>query len=163
MSQASAVEVKVEVPDSSDARWCIEQYFQELAARFQTGFDPLKSNPAADEDLIPPKGFFVVARLNGRPIGCGALKRKDPATGEIKRMWTAASARRRGVATQVLHTLENIARESGLATLHLETNQTLAEAMELYRKEGYLEVEAFNEEPYAHHWFEKCLLSGCRG
>lgn len=163
MSQTTAVEVKVDVPDSADARWCTEQYFLELAERFDTGFDPVKSNPASDEDLIPPTGCFVVARLDGHPVGCGALKRKDSTTGEIKRMWTAPSVRRRGVARKILHTLETIARESGLTTLRLETNRTLKEAQALYRKEGYLEVDAFNDETYAHHWFEKYLLSDCGG
>jgi ribosomal protein S18 acetylase RimI-like enzyme len=159
LSQTTTVEVKVDVPDSADARWCIEQYYLELAERFDTGFDPIKSNPAPDEDLVPPRGYFVVARLDGHPVGCGVLKRKNPTTGEIKRMWTASYARRRGVARKVLHTLETIAREAGLTVLHLETNRTLAEAQALYRKEGYIEVDAFNEEPYAHHWFEKHLQS----
>ena len=157
LSQTITVEVKVDVPDSADARWCIEQYYLELAERFDTGFDPTKSNPAPDEDLVPPRGYFVVARLDGHPVGCGVLKRKNPTTGEIKRMWTASSARRRGVARKVLHTLETLAREAGLTVLHLETNRTLAEAQALYRKEGYIEVDAFNDEPYAHHWFEKHL------
>ena len=39
--------------------------------------------------------------------------------------------------------------------LRLETNRTLAEAISLYRSEGYREVPAFNDEAYAHHWFEK--------
>lgn len=153
----------MELPNSADGRWCIERYFLELAQRFDTGFDPIKSNPASDEDLIPPRGFFVVARLDGRAVGCGALKRKNPTTGEIKRMWTLSSARRCGVARKILHTLEAIARESGLTILHLETNRTLTEAQALYRNEGYLEVDAFNDEPYADHWFEKYLLSGCGG
>lgn len=153
--------MNVEVPDSADGRWCMERYFLELAERFDTGFDPIRSNPAPDEDLISPRGFFVVARLDGHPIGCGALKRKDPTTGEIKRMWTASRARRCGVARKILHALETIARESGITTLHLETNRTLTEAQALYRKEGYLEVAAFNNEPYAHHWFEKYLPSDC--
>jgi len=100
-----------------------------------------------------------VARLDGHPVGCGVLKRKNPTTGEIKRMWTASSARRRGVARKILHTLETLAREAGFTVLHLETNRTLAEAQALYRKEGYIEVDAFNGEPYAHHWFEKHLQS----
>ena len=71
LSQTTAVEVQVDVPDSADARWCVEQYYLELAQRFDTGFDPAKSNPAPDEDLVPPRGYFVVARLDGRPVGCG--------------------------------------------------------------------------------------------
>jgi GNAT superfamily N-acetyltransferase len=159
LTQTTAIEVNVESPDSEDGRWCVEQYFLELAERFDRGFDPIKSNPASDEDLISPRGFFVVARLDGQPVGCGALKRKDATTGEIKRMWTSASARRRGVARKILHKLEAIAREAGFTILQLETNRTLAEAQAFYRKEGYLEVDAFNDEPYAHHWFEKYLPS----
>lgn len=153
----AVVEVRLEAPDSTDGRWCLDQYFRELAERFEAGFDPARSNPARDEEITPPKGFFVVARLDGRPVGCGALKRKNRTTGEVKRMWTDSSVRGRGVARRVLQTLEDIARDAGLATLHLETNRTLKEAQSLYRKSGFREVEAFNDEPYAHHWFEKSL------
>ena len=156
-TQRALVEVSVVAPGIGDARYCLEQYFRELAARFESGFDPAKSNPARDDDMIPPAGYFVLARLDGHPVGCGVLKRKDRTTGEIKRMWTAPAARRRGVARKVLRRLESLARESGLGTLHLETNRTLTEAQSLYRKEGYREVDAFNDEPYAHHWFEKNL------
>jgi GNAT superfamily N-acetyltransferase len=155
--RAAAVEVSSEAPNSVDARWCLDEYVRELAARFETGFDTAKSNPARDEEMIPPAGLFVVARLDGYPIGCGALKRKNRTTGEIKRMWTASSARGCGVARKVLQALEAAAREFGLTTLHLETNRTLTEAQALYRKAGYREVDAFNDEPYAHHWFEKNL------
>jgi hypothetical protein len=41
--------------------------------------------------------------------------------------------------------------------VRLETNKTLSEAIRLYRSAGYDEVAAFNDEPYAHHWFEKRL------
>jgi ribosomal protein S18 acetylase RimI-like enzyme len=57
----------------------------------------------------------------------------------------------------VLQALETIARKAGLTTLRLETNRTLKEAQALYRREGYQEVAPFNDEPYAHHWFEKKL------
>jgi DNA-binding MarR family transcriptional regulator/GNAT superfamily N-acetyltransferase len=154
---ANEVEVRVEAPDSEDALWCLNEYFQELSTRFETGFDPGKSNPARTEEMIPPAGFFVVARLAGLPVGCGALKRQTATAGEIKRMWTAPSARGQGVARGVLRALESIARESGLTMLRLETNRTLTEAQALYRREGYDEVAPFNEEPYAHHWFQKQL------
>jgi len=155
--RAAAIEVRWEAPDSADARWCLEQYFRELAERFETGFDPTRSNPARDEEMKPPAGYFVVARLDDCAVGCGALKRGNKGTGEIKRMWTAPSARGQGVARRVLQTLETIARKAGLTTLRLETNRTLKEAQALYRREGYQEVAPFNDEPYAHHWFEKKL------
>jgi len=77
--------------------------------------------------------------------------------GEIKRVWTAPSARGIGVARQVLSTLETAARQMGLRTLRLDTNRALTEAHALYRKEGFREIARFNDNPYADHWFEKRL------
>jgi DNA-binding MarR family transcriptional regulator/GNAT superfamily N-acetyltransferase len=155
--RAAAIEVRIEAPTGADARWCLDQYFRELAARFEAGFDPAKSNPASDADMMPPAGVFVVARLDGAAVGCGALRRIDRTTGEVKRMWTAPAARGCGVAREVLLTLEATARSWRLTTLRLETNRTLVEAQALYRAQGYREVAAFNDEPYAHHWFAKSL------
>ena len=100
----------MEPPDNADARWCLDEYFRDLAQRFDTGFDPARSNPAADEDLTPPAGYFLVARMDGVVAGCGALKRLDAGIAEIKRMWTAPGMRGRGVARRVLQALETIAR-----------------------------------------------------
>lgn len=155
--RSAAVAVRIEPPASADARWCLDRYFAELAARFETGFDPGRSNPASETDMTPPNGVFVVARLDGAAVGCGALHRIDRTTGEIKRMWTAPAARGLGVARKVLQALEATARGWRLKTLRLETNRTLIEAQALYRGQGYREVAAFNDEPYAHHWFAKTL------
>lgn len=154
---AGAVDVRVEPPDSPDARACLKAYFNELAARFETGFDARIAKAATPEQLTPPAGYFVVARLHGRLAGCGALKLVGEETAEIKRMWTAEFARGRGVARTVLEALEAKAREIGIETLRLETNKALTEAQALYRTAGYREVAPFNDEPYAHHWFEKRL------
>jgi GNAT superfamily N-acetyltransferase len=155
--RAGDVEVRREAPQSAAARWCLEQFFAELAERFDVGFDPARSNSARDEEMTPPAGFFFIAWLDGSPARCGALKVADGSTGEIKRMWTAPSARGLGIARKVLRTLEAKAREVGLTTVRLETNRVLTEAQPLYRQEGYQEVAPFNTEPYAHHWFEKRL------
>ena len=53
---------------------------------------------------------------------------------------------------------EKHARQSKARVIRLETNRTLREAIALYRQSGYVEVDAFNAEPYAHHWFEKQLI-----
>jgi len=158
LMRASAVQIKAEAPDSADARLCLEEYFRELADRFKTGFDPAKSISANADELTPPAGVLVIARLGGQPIGCGALKMKDRNIGELKRMWVRTDARGLGVGRRILETLETLAREFGLGTLRLETNRTLKEAQALYRKCGYVEVEPFNDEPYAHHWFEKAPI-----
>ena len=59
-------------PSSPPARWCVEQYFAELARRFEEGFDPAKSIPADDDELCPPKGAFLLASTDGEPVACGA-------------------------------------------------------------------------------------------
>jgi DNA-binding MarR family transcriptional regulator/GNAT superfamily N-acetyltransferase len=155
--KAAAVEIAFEAPTGADARWCLGEYFRELAARFEAGFNPGRGNSAPDDDLTPPTGFFVVARLDGGPVGCGGLKRIDETIGEIKRIWTAPSARGLGIARRMLRKLEGAARDSGLETLRLDTNKALTEAHALYRREGYREIARYNDNPYAHHWFEKRL------
>ena len=157
--QASAVRFDIEDPRSADARWCLEQYFSELDARFEAGFDPALSISADARELTPPAGVFIVARVRDHPVGCGALKFHPGAPAELKRMWVARDARGIGLGRRLLHELERLAREAGVEVLRLETNRALSEAIALYRSEGFREVAAFNEEPFAHHWFEKRLSS----
>jgi DNA-binding MarR family transcriptional regulator/GNAT superfamily N-acetyltransferase len=154
---AGLVEVDVEDPASTVARLCIGSYFAELDTRFDAGFDPSLSISADVEELTEPAGLLLVARLRGEPIGCGALKLHGGEPAEIKRMWVAATARGLGVGRRILGELERCARERGVGLVRLETNRSLREATSLYRSAGYVEVEAFNDEPYAHHWFEKRL------
>jgi DNA-binding MarR family transcriptional regulator/GNAT superfamily N-acetyltransferase len=154
---AGLVTVDAEHPASAAARFCIESYFAELDTRFDAGFDPEQSIPADVDELTEPAGLLLVGRLRGQPIGCGALKLHGREPAEIKRMWVAPSARGLGVGRRILGELEERARRRGVGLLRLETNKTLMEAAALYRSAGYVEVEAFNDEPYAHHWFEKRL------
>jgi DNA-binding MarR family transcriptional regulator/GNAT superfamily N-acetyltransferase len=154
---AASVAVAVEPPTSADARWCLESYFRELAERFEAGYDPANDVSAPAEAFDPPAGVFLVARLKGNPVGCGALKRIDAATGEIKRVWTAPGARGLGVARRILRRLEAEAVAMGFALLRLDTNKALTEAHAFYLKEGYRDVPRFNDNRYAHRWFERRL------
>jgi len=153
---ASAVRLRVENPRGRGAQYCLQRYFAELAGRFETGFDPARGIPTPATDFTPPQGFFVVATLNGEPVGCGALRCR-PDYGEIKRMWVAPASRGLGIGKRILQRLEALARKRRLSLLRLETNKALTEAQALYRSSGYREVRPFNDEPYAHHWFEKAL------
>jgi DNA-binding MarR family transcriptional regulator/N-acetylglutamate synthase-like GNAT family acetyltransferase len=155
--QASMVLVAVEHPSTADARWCFEQYFAELDSRFDGGFDPAMSLPADARELTAPAGVLLIARLRGQPVGCGALKFHGKAPAELKRMWIAPAARGVGLGARLLRELEDRARAARVRVIRLETNRALREAIALYRRSGYAEVERFNDEPYAHHWFEKRL------
>lgn len=154
---ASLVEIAPCDPASRDARWCLAQYFAELAVRFDGGFDEGVTRAAQPADLRPPNGVMVLARLRGQTVGCGALKLKKGQPAEIKRMWVAHGARGLGVGRRLLQDLEARARAAGARVVRLDTNRNLKEAIELYRRTGYKEVPAFNEEPYAHFWFAKRL------
>jgi ribosomal protein S18 acetylase RimI-like enzyme len=72
-------------------------------------------------------------------------------------MWVAGPARGLGLGRRLLAELEQRAAEHGVRVVRLETNKSLTEAIGLYRSAGYREVAAFNDEQYAHHWFEKRL------
>ncbi|MGZ4457938.1 MAG: bifunctional helix-turn-helix transcriptional regulator/GNAT family N-acetyltransferase [Nocardioidaceae bacterium] len=154
---ASMVRVDVRDPRHPDARFCVRAYFDELAQRFDAGFDPERSISADDAELTPPAGLLLVAGLHGEPVGCGALKLHPDAPTEIKRMWVSGTVRGLGLGRRLLTELEQHAAARGARVLRLETNRALEEAIGLYRSAGYREVAAFNDEPYAHHWFEKTL------
>jgi DNA-binding MarR family transcriptional regulator/GNAT superfamily N-acetyltransferase len=155
---ASQVCVAVTDPRRPDARHCLRAYFAELAQRFDSGFDPALSIPAGDEELTPPAGLLLVATLHGEPVGCGALKlHPGDAFAEVKRMWISPAVRGLGLGRRLLAELETHAAAHGARTLRLETNRSLTEAISLYRTAGFREVDAFNDETYAHHWFEKPL------
>ena len=154
---AASITVNEEAPNTSEARQCLAHYFDELAARFENGFDQAKGNATTEDEFVPPRGSFVIARLDGSPVGCAALRMVDATTAEIKRMWVAPSARGLGVARRILHKLEAMAPDFGAKAVCLDTNRALKEAQSLYRREGYEEIGRFNDNPYADHWFEKRL------
>ena len=150
-------------PDGADAGSCVRAYFAELDRRSESGFDAAAGISAEPREVTPPAGLFLVAYLRGEPVGCGAVKHHPGDPSEIKRMWVAESARGLGIARRLLAELESDAVGSGANAARLETNKALVEAIALYRSAGYVEVPAFNDEPFAHHWFEKQLRVAVRG
>jgi len=155
----SMVSIAPENPSSADARWCLAHYFAELGERFEERFDPGRTLPAESKDLIPPSGAFVLARFDGQPAGCGALKTLSPEIGEIMRMWVDRAHRGLGIGTRILDALEEQAVALGHRRVRLYTNRSLDEAKAMYCGNGYREVARYNDDPYADHWFEKRLAS----
>ena len=152
---AGLVEVDTADPGSADAQACLAAYYAELARRFPGGFEPGRSLHPDTHEFQEPSGGFVLARLHGRAIGCGAVLFHDGAPAYIKRMWVDDAVRGMGVGRRILAALEQAARDHGAASVTLETNASLTEAIAMYRASGYEEVEPFNDEVYADHWFEK--------
>lgn len=155
---ASVVEMATVDPGDPEARGCVRAYYAELATRFDTGFDPDRTLPTTDPEFTPPAGFFLLARLHGEPVGCAGVKLhcdQSPGWAEVKRLWVSPTVRGTGLGRRLLAELEHRAAVEGAQLLRLDTNRNLVEAIALYRAAGFTEVEPFNSEPYAHHWFEK--------
>jgi ribosomal protein S18 acetylase RimI-like enzyme len=140
------VELRPVDPEHPDARQCLRSYFAELGRRSDMPLDP--DRVVVDE--------MLVAYLRAEPVGCGALKHYEEAT-DIKRMWVAEAARGLGLGRRLLEELEARSAHAGARAVRLETNRALVEAIALYRSAGYREVPAFNDEPFAHHWFAKAI------
>jgi GNAT superfamily N-acetyltransferase len=151
--------ISPEAADSPHATALLDRYYCELAGRFPGGpdrFEPARI-AAATTEFAPPNGVFLVARLDGKPMGCGALRALDAERAEIKRMWVDPATRRLGIGRSLLSALELAAAELGCHTVRLDTAAFLIEALPLYRSAGYRDIPAYNDNPYAAHWLEKRL------
>lgn len=140
-----------------DAKYCLGEYYAELARRFANGFDVSLSRDPEAVDMIRPRGAFLVAMSDGLPIGCVGLKGGGGEIAEIKRLWVAPSARGLGLARRLMKAAEDIARELSIKILRLDTNSALPEAQQLYHSSGWNEIERFNDDPYPDTFFEKHL------
>lgn len=132
-------------------------YFAELAALFPGGFDP---GPLTEDTLAPmrpPLGQFLMAFDGTTPTGCVGLRQEDAKTGEVKRLWVAPTARQSGLARALMAQIEDHARQMGLTRLVLDTSRHLPKAVAFYHRQGWAEIARYNDNPYAHHFFERGL------
>jgi GNAT superfamily N-acetyltransferase len=152
---SGTIAISMEPVDDADGAKLVGALLDELYARY--GEEDADAPDAAD--LAPPDGAFLVARVDGRPVGCGALKRLDDGLGELKRMYVVPDARRSGVAAELLRVLEARAAALGYRRLRLETGVRQPEAIALYERFGYTRIA--NYPPYEHAptsvCFEKVL------
>jgi len=144
-------------PRCEEARYCLREYYAELARRFEKGFDVSLSRDPDARDMVRPRGAFLIAMSDGVPIGCVGLKGTDYGYAEVKRLWTAPCARGLGLARRLMDATESAARELSITVLRLDTNKALPEAIRLYRTSGWREIDRFNDDPYPDFFFEKTL------
>jgi putative acetyltransferase len=91
------------------------------------------------------EGAFVIAYLDDVPVGCGAVRRLDESTAELKRMYVDSSIRGRGIGRALVEALENEARRLGVKKVLLETGTRLTAAIKLYEASGYTRIPLFGE------------------
>jgi len=126
---------------SADAEQLIKELSVELAALYEFSDGSAGFSPA---DVEVPRAAFVIARLDGHPVGCGALRPLDDTTVEVKRMYTRADYRRKGVAQAVLAEIERLAIEFGYGSIKLQTGPKQPEAAALYERVGYYRIPIFS-------------------
>jgi DNA-binding MarR family transcriptional regulator/GNAT superfamily N-acetyltransferase len=151
------IEIVEKDPRSEDARYCLGEYYAELARRFEGGFEVSRSRDPDAAQMLRPRGAFLVAMSDGFPIGCVGLKGTGGDIAEIKRLWVAPSARGLGLSRRLMQEAEDAARGLSIKVLRLDTNRALTEAQALYRSSGWTEIPRFNDDPYPDYFFEKRL------
>lgn len=146
--------------DSPVAQELLGEYFRsrELGFAHGAGYTIVPPDPAA---FTPPRGLFLVLfGDDDQPLGCGGVRMIAPDRGEIKHLWMRDAARGRGWGRTLLTELEAHAVGFGARVIVLDTNATLEAAQSLYRTSGYLEIDPYNDNPNATHWFGKPMTSG---
>ena len=146
---------------SAEALALLDAYFAERAAGFPAAQGAYRPTYPTVEQFTPPAGVFLVVEDDGGVIGCGGVRRiqRRPETNEVrfevKHLWLAPAARGRGAGRLLLEELERRAVEFGAQELVLDTNASLEAAGGLYRSSGYDDIEPYNANPNATHWYGK--------
>ena len=125
------------------ARALIESLNRELADRYpEEGACHFRLDP---DEVADGRGVFLIAMLGRKPVGCGAVRRIEEGTGELKRMYVCPAERGRSRGRALLLALEAEARALGLSRLVLETGERQEEALALYGRAGFSPIPPFGE------------------
>ena len=141
--------------ESIDSSGALSVYYgavDELRRRYGGGDD--ESVDLRIAELRPQNGLFLVARLNGNPVGGVGVRRiGEPSDqlGEIKRLWVRDDLRRHGVARALMDEIERRSRALGYGRLYLETGYAQPEALSFYATIDWTPVEEFPPGVFAHH------------
>lgn len=156
--RAATVELRAVDPAAAPSLAAMDAYFAELDRRFPGGFDP---GSAGVEDMAAAQGgAFVLATSDGEPVACGGIRALGAGVGEIKRMWVHPGWRGAGLGSRLLRHLEQTAAGLGHDVVRLDTHRSLGEAVAMYERSGYRDIERYNDNPYAQAFFEKRLTTG---
>ena len=135
------VRIAEEDPGTPEARALLD-----AGAAYAASLYPAESNHLLDVDALRrPNVAFLMSRIDGRAVGCGAVVDHHAEYGEVKRLYVAPEARGKGVGARLLEMLEATARGRGLGLIRLETGTRQPEALALYRRMGYRDIPPFGE------------------
>lgn len=154
MDKTNSIEVSTADPFGAEAQGLMAQLDEELLKRYpQSSIHGMTPSQARVQG-----GTFLIARLAGEAVGCGALRPLSHDIVEVKRMFVKAEARRRGIAKRILHELEAAAQDFGFLKIQLETGTRQPESTALYESLGYQRIACYGE--YADDPFSLCYEKG---
>jgi GNAT superfamily N-acetyltransferase len=143
-------------PEQPPASELLTEMRVELNDVYET-FSRLDNPPLAPAELRSPGGAYLVGFEGHDPVAGGGLRRLSDGVAEIKRMYVRPDARSRGVARALLVALEEEAGSLGYTAIRLDTGPKQEHGLALYRSAGYVDVEPYNDNPFACFWGEKLL------
>ncbi len=126
--------VSAESPHEEECLDLLAQLRTELGEKYP---DELRGTPLIPEELAAAGAAFLVARRNGKPVGCGAIRPFEPGVAEIKRMFVINEARGLGIGRAIPENLETLAKNFGYRSVRLKTGLKQPEAISLYQSAGY--------------------------
>ena len=139
----TAIDIRRSTPTSPEAARLIANLNAELTATFpEPGATHFSLNPA---QTAGGDGAFLIAYLDDVAVGCGAVRRLDETTAELKRMYVDPSVRGQGIGRALVDALEREARRLGATRVVLETGTRLPRAIKLYESKGYARIPLFGE------------------
>jgi len=156
---ATIVSVAPTDPKSPAAARLLAELSAELGARYEDD----GAGAFVPADAAVPRSAFVIAQIEDRPVGCGALVPHDPAQpliAEIKRMYVKTEERGKHVSTDILRKLEELAGSFGYTAVRLETGLLQPEAIHLYIKSGYTRIARYGQ--YAKNPMSACFQKKLR-
>jgi len=146
--RAKEVELRRETLSGAAAMELVPLLNAEMLKLYPEVGTPAHFRLDADE-VADGRGAFLVAYSSKESLACGAIRRLDNHTAEIKRMYVKPPARRLGLARRILGALEEEARSLKVSKIVLETGSRQPEAVALYSSAGFSKIKAFEE--YADH------------
>lgn len=155
----SSETISIEAADVGDpGAWALVAEMEaEIDALYGDRDGSIHGISATAAEMSPPRGGFVVARDSGRPVGCGGFKRIGEGVCEIKRMYLRPASRGTGLGRELLAAIEAEARRAGFTLARLDTGDRQPAAERLYLRAGYREIDDYNGNEVARHWYEKEL------
>ncbi|TGL60630.1 GNAT family N-acetyltransferase [Leptospira sarikeiensis] len=133
------IKIKLEDPNSKSAVSMMNALWEEIQTRY--GFQA--PNPMKGEDFQGPKTGFWIAESEENPIGSIAIVPWNDSVAELDVMYVDPKFRGTGVASDLIISLENFAKENGFTSIRLRAGAPQPEALRFYEKHGYSRIDSF--------------------